>query len=167
MTVHSQGLVLCYACKCESAFSGVGTMLRMHRDMHSHISASMRNTPKQCMMPCREYNRADTNSKRNREREDRDRLRAIEREERDRRRVEVMHAKRYPIDDLDLIAEQRYRSSCSSGSSSMPFCYIGDYLACLTLPAALTCFAVPRAVQHSRQTCLAWCTLVCSSVQIC
>lgn len=71
-------------------------------------------------MACREYNRADNNSRRKRDREERDRLRAIEREERDRRRLEAMHAKRYPIDDLDLIAEQRYRSSCSSGSSSMP-----------------------------------------------
>ena len=43
----------------------------------------------------------------------------MEREDRDRRRLEAMHAKRYPIDDLDLIAEQRYRSSYSSGSSSM------------------------------------------------
>ncbi|DBA92727.1 TPA: hypothetical protein ACH3X1_002933 [Trebouxia sp. C0004] len=66
----------------------------------------------------REYNRADMNSKRSREREDRDRLRAIEREERDRRRMEVVHAKRYPIDDLELIAEQCHRSSYSSGSSS-------------------------------------------------
>ena len=71
---------------------------------------------------CREYNRADTNSRRNRDREERDRLRAIEREDRDRRRLEAMHAKRYPIDDLDLIAEQRHRSSYSSGSSSMLVC---------------------------------------------
>ncbi|DBB13479.1 TPA: hypothetical protein ACH3X3_000533 [Trebouxia sp. C0006] len=66
----------------------------------------------------REYNRADLNSKRSREREDRERLRAIEREERDRRRMEAMHAKRFPIDDLELIAEQRHRSSYTSGSSS-------------------------------------------------
>lgn len=71
-------------------------------------------------LPCREYNRADNNSRRNRDREERDRLRAMEREDRDRRRLEAMHAKRYPIDDLDLIAEQRHRSSYSSGSSSMP-----------------------------------------------
>jgi len=58
------------------------------------------------------------NSKRSREREDRERLRAIEREERDRRRMEAMHAKRYPLDDLELIAEQRHRSSYTSGSSS-------------------------------------------------
>lgn len=70
-------------------------------------------------MTCREYNRADNNSRRNRDREERDRLRALEREDRDRRRLEAMHAKRYPIDDLDLIAEQRHRSSYSSGSSSM------------------------------------------------
>ena len=66
---------------------------------------------------CREYNRADTNSKRGRERDERERLRGIERDERDRRRVEAMHAKRYPIDDLDLIAEQRHRSSYTSGSA--------------------------------------------------
>lgn len=70
-------------------------------------------------LSCREYNRADNNSRRNRDREERDRLRAMEREDRDRRRLEAMHAKRYPIDDLDLIAEQRHRSSYSSGSSSM------------------------------------------------
>lgn len=29
-----------------------------------------------------------------------------------------MHAKRFPVDDLELIAEQRHRSSYSSGSSS-------------------------------------------------
>ena len=66
---------------------------------------------------CREYNRADTNSKRGRDRDERERLRGIERDERDRRRVEAMHAKRYPIDDLDLIAEQRHRSSYTSGSA--------------------------------------------------
>ena len=66
---------------------------------------------------CREYNRADTNSKRGRERDERERLRGIERDERDRRRVEAMHAKRYPIDDLDLIAEQRHTSSYTSGSA--------------------------------------------------
>ena len=55
----------------------------------------------------REYNRVD-----------RDRVRAIEREERDRRRLEAVHAKKYPIDDLELVAEQRRRTGYHSGSAS-------------------------------------------------
>ena len=67
---------------------------------------------------CREYNRADSNSRRNREKDERDKVRAIEREERDRRRLEAVQAKKYLIDDLELVAEQRRRSGYSSGSAS-------------------------------------------------
>ena len=62
----------------------------------------------------------------------------MEREDRDRRRLEAMHAKRYPIDDLDLIAEQRHRSSYSSGSSSM---------LAFMLPSVLSGYAL-RARHH-------------------
>ena len=62
----------------------------------------------------------------------------MEREDRDRRRLEAMHAKRYPIDDLDLIAEQRHRSSYSSGSSSM---------LAFVLPSALSGYSL-HAMHH-------------------
>ena len=66
---------------------------------------------------CREQGRTEREEARAKEREEREAARAAEKEERERKRLEALAAKRYPIDDLELLQELSDRAVQCGGSS--------------------------------------------------
>ena len=72
-------------------------------------------------MACREQGRVEREEAKAREREEREAARAAEREERERKRLEALDAKRYPIDDLELLQELSDRAvQCGAPLQACP-----------------------------------------------
>ena len=86
----------CLAESVRAACNAIGSRLRFN--INADMSEKMH-------LRCREQGRTEREEARAKEREEREAARAAEREEKERKRLEALAAKRYPIDDLELLQE--------------------------------------------------------------